>query len=82
MDDAEADPGRHARVDGVAPRFQDAVRGESGQRMARRDRMLRAERVGAEHVRGGGRASQALGRSGGAGTRLRGAATMLARRPV
>ncbi len=58
------------------------MRGEGRQRMAGRDRVLRAERVGAEHMRGGGRTGEALGWSGGAGARLRGAATILARRPV
>jgi hypothetical protein len=57
------------------------VRSESGQRMAGRDRMPCAQRVGAEHMRGGARTGEPAGRRR-SGARQRGAATMLARRPV
>ena len=46
MDDAEADPGGDAGVDGVAPRLEDAVCREGRQRVAGGDRVPRAEGVG------------------------------------
>ena len=66
MDDAEADPGGHAGVDGVAPRLEDAVCREGRQRVASGDRVLRAQGVGAERVRRGRWTGQ--GRWGGAAT--------------
>ena len=80
MDHAETDPGGHAGVDGVSPRLEDAVCREGGQGVAGGDRVARAERVRAERVYRGRGPGQRFRR--GRGTRLRGATTMLARRPV